>query len=128
MDTFSKNLKRLRTAKSMTQEQAALSLGVSPQTVSRWECASTQPDISLLPAIARLYGVTIGRCFVGESMFSLVPNASKLALIYLAQTLSQTPGTLIDCQLKTEHLESMGGRYIPYDEYMKYMPSHNDEE
>lgn len=78
--------------------------------------------------VGGLYGVTIGRCFVGESMFSLVPNASKLALIFLAQTLQLSPGTLIDCQLKTDHLESMGGRYIPYDEYMKYMPSYNDDE
>lgn len=77
--------------------------------------------------VGGLYGVTIGRCFVGESMFSLEPNTSKLALIFLAQTLQMSPGTLIDCQLKTEHLESMGGRYISYDEYMTYMPSNNDD-
>lgn len=74
-----------------------------------------------------LYGVTIGKCFIGESMFSLKPNASKLALIYLAQILSETPGMLIDCQLETSHLTSMGGRFIPYDEYITYLP-HNYEE
>lgn len=78
--------------------------------------------------VGGLYGVTIGRCFIGESMFSLAPSASKLALIYLAQTLASTPGTLIDCQLETDHLRSMGGRFIPYDEYLKYLPSFDNEQ
>ena len=47
--------------------------------------------------VGGLYGVTLGKCFFGESMFSLVPNASKLALIYLAQTFQELGGTLIDC-------------------------------
>ena len=59
MDIFTKNLRRLRTARSMTQEQTAQALDVSPQTVSRWECGTTAPDISMLPRLARLYGVTI---------------------------------------------------------------------
>ena len=54
-------------------------------------------------------------------MFSLVPNASKLALIYLAQTFQELGGTLIDCQFETPHLKSMGGRYIDYEEYMRYV-------
>ena len=69
--------------------------------------------------VGGLYGVTIGRCFFGESMFSLVPSASKLALIYLADFLNDNGGVLIDCQFETPHLKSMGGRYIPYDEYIK---------
>ena len=81
MDTFSKNLKRLRTARSMTQEQAAQSLGVSPQTVSRWECASTQPDISLLPAIARLYGVTIDDLYREQSV-AYENYAQRLASVF----------------------------------------------
>ncbi len=68
-----------------------------------------------------LYGVTLGKCFFGESMFSLVPNASKLALIHLAQTFEEIGGTLIDCQFETPHLKSMGGRYIDYEEYMGYV-------
>ena len=71
--------------------------------------------------VGGLYGVTIGRCFFGESMFSLVPSASKLALIFLAKVFEQNGGVMIDCQLETPHLKSMGGRYIPYDEYMKYV-------
>ena len=65
-----------------------------------------------------LYGVAIGRCFFGESMFSLVPSASKLALIHLAWFLEERGGLLIDCQFETPHLKSMGGRYISYEEYM----------
>lgn len=68
-----------------------------------------------------LYGVTIGRCFFGESMFSLAPNTSKLALIFLAQLFGSRRGVLIDCQFETPHLKSMGGRFISYDEYMKYV-------
>ncbi len=71
--------------------------------------------------VGGLYGVTLGKCFFGESMFSLVPNASKLALIYLAQTFQELGGTLIDCQFETPHLKSMGGRYIDYEEYMRYV-------
>lgn len=71
--------------------------------------------------VGGLYGVTLGKCFFGESMFSLVPNASKLALIHLAQTFEKLGGTLIDCQFETPHLKSMGGRYIDYEEYMGYV-------
>lgn len=71
--------------------------------------------------VGGLYGATLGRCFFGESMFSLVPNASKLALIYLAQVFRENGGELIDCQFETPHLKSMGGRYISYEEYMEYL-------
>lgn len=71
--------------------------------------------------VGGLYGVTIGRCYFGESMFSLVPSASKLALIFLAQTLQRLGGAMIDCQFETEHLKTMGGRHISYDEYMEYV-------
>lgn len=71
--------------------------------------------------IGGLYGTTLGRCFFGESMFSLVPNASKLALICLAQFFQERGGVMIDCQFETPHLKSMGGRYISYEEYMEYL-------
>ncbi|MBP5457874.1 MAG: leucyl/phenylalanyl-tRNA--protein transferase [Paludibacteraceae bacterium] len=81
--------------------------------------------------VGGLYGVLVGRAFVGESMFSLVPNASKVALIFLARLLERNGGTLIDCQLETPHLRSMGGRFIPYDEYLELIGTsllENDEE
>ena len=68
--------------------------------------------------VGGLYGINIGNNFFGESMFSTVANASKLALITLAQRLQGTGG-IIDCQFETPHLRSMGGRYIPYEEYIE---------
>ena len=81
-------------------------------SVEVWDDATDQ-------LVGGLYGVTIGKVFVGESMFSLVPSASKLALIFLARFMKQNGGKLIDCQLETSHLRSMGGKFISYDEYMK---------
>ena len=69
--------------------------------------------------VGGLYGVTIGNGFFGESMFSREPGASKLALIHLARTMQERGGLLIDCQFETPHLKSMGGRFIPYEEYLK---------
>lgn len=69
--------------------------------------------------VGGLYGVTIGRCIFGESMFSLVPSGSKIALIALAGFMEDRGGLLIDCQFETPHLKTMGGRYISYEEYMK---------
>lgn len=71
--------------------------------------------------VGGLYGVTIGRCFFGESMFSLAPSASKLALIHLARLMQEHGGLMIDCQFETPHLKSMGGRFITYKEYMKIL-------
>lgn len=71
--------------------------------------------------VGGLYGVNLGRCFFGESMFSLVPSASKLALIHLARMFDILGGLMIDCQFETPHLRSMGGRYIPYDEYIAFI-------
>lgn len=68
--------------------------------------------------IGGLYGINIGSNFFGESMFSLVPSASKLALIHLAHVLEPLGG-IIDCQFETPHLKSMGGRHISYEEYME---------
>lgn len=62
------NLRRLRTAKNYTQEQAAQLLNISPKSLSRWECGSTMPDVMLLPEIARLYCVTIDDLYKEQSM------------------------------------------------------------
>ena len=73
--------------------------------------------------VGGLYGVNLGRAFFGESMFSLVPSASKLALIHLARMLEVLGGNIIDCQFETPHLRSMGGRFIPYEEYISIIRS-----
>lgn len=71
--------------------------------------------------VGGLYGVNLGKAFFGESMFSLAPNGSKLALIHLAEFFRDHGGTLIDCQFETPHLRSMGGRFISYGEYMRLL-------
>lgn len=65
--------------------------------------------------VGGLYGVASGRVFCGESMFSRVSNASKVALITLCQSGLYD---LVDCQVHTPHLESMGARFIGRDEYL----------
>ena len=69
--------------------------------------------------VGGLYGFVCGRAFIGDSMFSLVPSASKLAMIHLARHMQSQGGGIIDCQLETSHLKSMGARYISYEEYLK---------
>lgn len=71
--------------------------------------------------VGGLYGVMFNKSFIGESMFSLVPSASKIALIALAQSMAQNGFHMIDCQVETPHLKSMGGRHITYDEYMEIL-------
>lgn len=68
-----------------------------------------------------LYGVSIGRCFFGESMFSERENGSKVALIGLARFLEQRHFRFIDCQFHTDHLQSMGGRFVRWEEYERLM-------
>ena len=78
---FSENLRRLRQAKGYTQEQAADRLGVSPQSVSRWECGNTLPDVMLLPEIARLYGTTVDDLY-REQAQGYANYAQRLLAVY----------------------------------------------
>ncbi len=71
--------------------------------------------------VGGLYGVTLCNAFFGESMFSLVPNASKIALIHLAKAMELTGAHFIDCQFETPLFKAMGGRHIDYEEYMSYL-------
>lgn len=63
--------------------------------------------------VGGLYGVSIGRVFFGESMFSRVADASKVALVYLCKHLQRWDFALIDCQMHTAHLVRMGAQDIP---------------
>ena len=81
MTVFTKNLKRFRIAKNMTQEQAAEALGVSTQTVSRWECNTTLPDVSILPKIATLYCVTIDDLYK-ETSIAYTNYAQRLCSVF----------------------------------------------
>lgn len=68
--------------------------------------------------VGGLYGVAIGNVFFGESMFSLVSNASKIAFVYLCKQLEQWGFKLIDCQVYTSHLESLGAKMIPRKQFV----------
>jgi len=68
--------------------------------------------------VGGLYGVAVGRMFFGESMFSRRSNASKVALVCVVRLLSQLDFGLIDCQMPTSHLSSLGAREIPRDEFV----------
>ena len=68
--------------------------------------------------IGGLYGVSIGRMFYGESMFSTINNASKIALAHLAKQLERWQFGMIDCQMKTPHLSSLGAREIPRSDFI----------
>lgn len=70
--------------------------------------------------VGGLYGVKIGKCFFGESMFSIETNASKVALISICKRLEEEGYIFLDCQMHTNHLESMGGKFVSW-EYFKLM-------
>lgn len=65
------------------------------------------------------YGVKIGKMFYGESMFHHVSNASKVAFVKLVEKLKAENVGLIDCQMKTTHLASLGGREIKREDFIK---------
>ena len=68
--------------------------------------------------VGGLYGVKIGHVFCGESMFSLVTNASKVALFHLAKNFGLE---LIDCQIPSDHLRKMGAEMISQQEYLSIL-------
>ena len=68
--------------------------------------------------VGGLYGVSLGRCFFGESMFTTVNNASKVAFASLVDFLKTHAFHMIDCQVTTQHLISMGAREIPRDRFL----------
>lgn len=88
MTTFCRNLKRFRLAQNLTQEQAAQALGISTQSVSRWECDTTLPDAMILPKIAALYGVTIDELY-GIRYRGCAMDIPEDKTAFLLQTYSQ---------------------------------------
>ncbi|MCL4154343.1 UNVERIFIED_CONTAM: hypothetical protein GTU68_061009 [Idotea baltica] len=76
--------------------------------------------------VGGLYGVAIGRVFFGESMFSLVRDSSKVALVTLCQHLIRWGVPLIDCQLYSEHLASMGAYEIKRSDFIAKMAEYCD--
>lgn len=71
--------------------------------------------------VGGLYGIRLGRVFFGESMFSKQSNASKFAFISYVQQLRQEGLQLIDCQVYTQHLERLGARMIPREQFLQML-------
>lgn len=67
--------------------------------------------------VGGLYGIALGRMFYGESMFSRVSDASKIAFVHLVKQLEIWEFGMIDCQMKTRHLASLGAREIPREQF-----------
>ncbi len=98
---FSDNLKKFRLAKGLTQEQVAEKLNVNSQTVSRWECGTTLPDVLTLPELARLYEVTVDD-FYKKSTVAYDNYAQRLSSVYEQ---SHDPEDFMRC--RAEYLKLM---------------------
>jgi leucyl/phenylalanyl-tRNA--protein transferase len=81
-------------------------------------CAEAWEDNEL---VGGLYGIRMGNLFFGESMFSKQSNASKFAFIQYVQQLQTEDIQLIDCQVYTPHLESLGARMISRNEFLEFL-------
>ena len=73
--------------------------------------------------VGGFYGVSIGPCFFGESMFATVPDASKCAFATFARRMFDNGVPWIDCQVYTEHLARFGAKEIPRAEYLEMLNS-----
>ncbi len=77
--------------------------------------------------VGGLYGLAMGRLFFGESMFSRADNASKVGFVTLVEHLEQAGFVLIDCQMPTDHLHSLGARSIPREVFAGYLSQYLDQ-
>jgi leucyl/phenylalanyl-tRNA--protein transferase len=77
--------------------------------------------------VGGLYGLAMGQLFFGESMFSRADNASKVGFATLVEHLRASGFVLIDCQMPTQHLESLGARSIPRKVFAEYLHQHLDK-
>ncbi len=72
--------------------------------------------------VGGLYGVRVGNVFSGESMFTKISNAGKCAMIHLAEWLHAQQAEVIDCQMETPLMQQFGGRFIPRQTFLQYLP------
>lgn len=136
--TLKKNHYQIRTDGSFTQVMHACAsprkgqagTWIHPEMIAAYtalhdmglaHCVETWMDDEL---VGGLYGVALGQVFFGESMFSCVPDASKIALVHLAKQLQRWEFGLIDCQVKTGHLTSLGAREISRCEFSQQLDRH----
>lgn len=97
---FAENLKKFRVAKNMTQEQVADALCINSQTVSRWECETTLPDVMTLPELANLYGVTVDD-FYRKRSIAYDNYAQRLTAVYEK---TRDPEDFIRCRVEYQKL------------------------
>ncbi len=109
---FSENMKKFRLAKKYTQEDVAEKLGVTAQSVSRWECGTTLPDVLLLPEIAKLYGVMVDDLFKKQSV-AYDNYAQRLSALY---EISKEPEDFFRCRLEYQKLMK-SGELTMYDKW-----------
>jgi len=76
--------------------------------------------------VGGLYGLSIGSLFFGESMFSSKTDASKVALVYLAGQLQNWGFQMIDCQIQSDHMDSLGAEDIPRSQFLEYIEAYID--
>lgn len=101
---LAENFKKFRAARGLTQEQVASILNVNAQTVSRWECAATLPDVLLLPELARLYGVTVDDFYKKHSV-AYNNYAQRLSSVYEK---TSDPEDFLRCILEFQKLMKDG--------------------
>jgi len=104
LTVFSENMRKFRLAKKYTQEDVAEKLGVTAQSVSRWECGNTMPDVLLLPELAGLYGVMIDDLFKRHSV-AYDNYAQRLSSLY---EISKDPEDFLRCRLEYQKLMRSG--------------------
>ena len=71
--------------------------------------------------VGGLYGIAMGKIFFGESMFSRMPNTSKITLVHLAKRLEEMNFQLIDCQINSKHLQTLGAQLITRNQFTKLL-------
>lgn len=108
-ELFSGNLRRFRLEKKLTQEQLANILGVSVQSVSRWECGNTLPDVMLLPEIARVYGVMVDDLYRADAR-GYSSYAQRLLAVYEAS------GRSADFLAAEQEFSRMGANELTADD------------
>ena len=113
------NFKKYRTAKNMTQEQVAEVLHVNTQTVSRWECGTTLPDVLTLPAIAKLYGVTVDDFYKKQSV-AYDNYAQRLSAVYEK---TRDPEDFIRCRL--EYCKMMRSEELSQEDKWNFATIHH---
>ena len=121
-NVFSENMKKFRQAKNFTQEQVAEKLSVSSQTVSRWECGNTLPDVLMLPEIARLYGVLVDDLFKKQSI-AYENYAQRLATVYER---TRDPEDFLRCRIEFQKLMKNGEDALSLEDMWQYAWLHAD--